>query len=106
MRAIGLNEFPGGVRIKYTAGFEKDKIPAAVVSLVENTAAYNLQSIIGPVIFPANTVGISIDGVSQSTGTQGPAFLKERMATLETIIEKQKTVVKGYYQRAFQIDVF
>jgi len=104
LRAIGLNEFPGGVRITYTAGFEQNKIPAAVVELIENMAAYKLLTFIGPLIFPYNSVGISIDGTSQSVSSPGPQFLTQRIQHLEGIIEKGKEAIKAYYQRRFQID--
>lgn len=106
LRAIGLNEFPGAVRVKYTAGFEEDKIPSAMIELIENMAAYKLLTFLGPLIFPHTSVGVSMDGVSQSVGTPGPNFLTNRIKDLGDIIEKQKVGIKGYYQRAYQIDFF
>jgi len=106
LRATGLTDFPGGVRVKYTAGFEKDKIPTAMIELIENMAAWKLLSFIGPLIFPHTSVGVSMDGVSQSVGTPGPQFLVNRIKDLGEIIEKQKIAIKGYYQRTFQIDFF
>lgn len=106
LRAIGLNEFPGGVRVKYQAGFEKDKVPAAMIELIENMAAYKLLSFVGPLIFPYNSVGISIDGTSQSVSTPGPQFLAQRIKDLEGIIEKGKESIKGYYQKRWNIDYF
>lgn len=106
LRAIGLNDFPGGVRVKYTAGFEEDKIPSAIVELIENMAAFKLLTFIGPLIFPHTSIGVSMDGVSQSVGTPGPNFLTNRIKDLGDIIEKQKMAIKGYYQKTFQIDFF
>lgn len=106
LRAMGLNDFPGGVRVKYTAGFEEDKVPSAIVELIENMAALKLLTFLGPLIFPHTSVGVSMDGVSQSVGTPGPNFLTNRIKDLNDIIEKQKTAIKGYYQRTFQIDWF
>jgi hypothetical protein len=106
LRAIGLHNFPGGVRVKYTAGFEKDKVPVAVVELIENMAAYKLLTFIGPLLFPHTSVGVSMDGVSQSVGTPGPQFLANRIKDLEGIIEKAKDAIKGYYQRRWHIDFF
>jgi hypothetical protein len=106
LRATGLNEFPGGVRIKYQAGFEENKVPKAVGDLIENMAAYKLLSFIGPLLFPYTSVGVSIDGTSQSVGTPGPQFLSQRIKDLEGILEKQKDAVKGYYQKRWQIDSF
>lgn len=104
LRAIGINDFPGGLRIKYTCGFEKGKIPALIVGLIETIAAYRLLSILGPILFPHNSVGISIDGVSQSTSTPGPAFLAQRLNELEKIKNDLMDAAKGYYQRKFLID--
>jgi hypothetical protein len=106
LRAIGLHTFPGGVRVKYTAGFEKDKVPSAVVELIENMAAFKLLTFIGPLIFPHTSVGVSMDGVSQSVGTPGPQFLANRISDLDKIIEKQKEAIKGYYQKRWHIDNF
>jgi hypothetical protein len=106
LRAIGLDTFPGGVRVKYTAGFEKDKVPSAVIELIENMAAYKLLTFIGPLIFPHTSVGVSMDGVSQSVGTPGPQFLANRIKDLGDIIQKQKDAIKGYYQKRWHIDFF
>ncbi len=106
LRAIGLNEFPGGVRVKYRAGFEKDMVPSAMIELIENMAAWKLLSFIGPLIFPHTSVGVSIDGASQSVSTPGPQFLVNRIKDLGEIIDRQKIAIKGYYQRTFQIDFF
>ena len=106
LRAIGLDSFPGAVRVKYQAGFEKDKIPSAIVELIENLAAYKILTFIGPLIFPHTSVGVSIDGVSQSVGTPGPQFLAARIKDLTDIIQMQKDAIKGYYQKRWNIDFF
>jgi hypothetical protein len=106
LRSMGLDSFPGGIRVKYKAGFEEDKIPAAIVELIENIAAHKLLTFIGPLLFPHTSVGVSMDGVSQSVGTPGPQFLSARIKDLSDIIEKQKDIVKGYYQRRWNIDFF
>jgi hypothetical protein len=106
LRAIGLENFPGAVRVMYQAGFEQDKIPAAIVSLIENLAAHKLLTFIGPLIFPHTSVGVSMDGVSQSVGTPGPQFLAARIKDLADIIQTQKDTIKGYYQKRWNIDFF
>ncbi|MCK5605845.1 hypothetical protein KAR91_28370 [Candidatus Pacearchaeota archaeon] len=106
LRAIGVDTFPGGVRVKYTAGFEVGQVPTAVVELIENIAAYKLLTFLGPLIFPHNSIGVSMDGVSQSVGTAGPQFLVNRIKDLESIINKQKEAIKGYYQKRWHIDFF
>lgn len=99
-----ISEWPGAVYVEYTAGFQADKVPALLVGLIENLAAYKFLSSLGPILFPYNSVGISIDGTSQSTSTPGPAFLQQRMSELEKIITSQKEAAKGYYQKRFLID--
>jgi hypothetical protein len=106
LRAIGLDNFPGAVRVKYQAGFEQDKIPAAIVELIENLAAHKLLTFIGPLIFPHTSVGVSMDGVSQSVGTPGPQFLAARIKDLADIIQTQKDTIKSYYQKRWNIDFF
>ena len=99
-----LNHWPGAVEITYEAGFEKDKVPALISGLIDNLAAYKLLSVMGPILFPHNSVSIGIDGTSQSVGTLGPAFLQNRLADLEKIITQQKEAARGYYQKRFLID--
>ena len=97
-------KFPGGIWVKYRCGFKEDEVPAAVAGLIESLAAYKLLSMLGPVLFPLNSVGISIDGVSQSTGSMGPQFLATRMGDLEKIIEAQKNAVRAAFQRGILVD--
>lgn len=106
IRAMGFTNFPGGIRIKYRSGFAKDKVPSIIVDLIEAMSAYKILSMMGPVLFPHNSIGISIDGVSQSTSNPGPQYLATRMGELEKQIEKAKTAVRGYYQKAFQVSYF
>lgn len=106
LRAMGITQFPGGIRIQYTAGFETDKIPAAIIELIENVAAHKILTFMGPLIFPHTSVGVSIDGTSQSVSTPGPQFLINRIKDLSAIIEQQKDVIRNYYQRKFILDSF
>ena len=96
-----IQNWPGTMEITYVAGFEKDKVPALIAGLVENMAAARFLSSLGPVLFPHNSVSISIDGTSQSTGTLGPGFLQNRLGDLEKQITAQMEAVKGYYQKRF-----
>jgi hypothetical protein len=99
-----LSHWPGAILIEYRAGFEIGKIPALLAGLIENLAAYKMLSTMGPILFPQNSVSIGIDGVSQSVGTLGPAFLQNRLADLEKIIQQQTDAARGYYQKKFMID--
>lgn len=104
MGSGGITNWPGAILVEYRAGFEDGKIPALLVGLIENMAAFRMLSIMGPILFPHNGVSISIDGTSQSTSTLGPAFLQNRLKDLEGLIEKQMDAAKGYYQKRFLID--
>lgn len=99
-----ISHWPGAVLVEYTAGFEKDKIPALFAGLIESIAAYRLLSALGPILFPYSSVSIGIDGTSQSVGTLGPGFLAQRLSELEKIINSQKEAARSYYQKRFLID--
>ena len=102
--AGGVNNWPGAILVEYRAGFPLGQVPALLVGLIENLAAFKLLSIMGPILFPHNGVSISIDGTSQSTSTLGPGFLQNRLKDLQTMIDKQMDAAKGYYQKRFLID--
>lgn len=104
MGSGGITNWPGAILVEYRAGFETGKVPALLVGLIENMAAFKMLSIMGPILFPHNGVSISIDGTSQSTSTLGPAFLQNRLKDLQDLIEKQMDAAKGYYQKRFLID--
>lgn len=99
-----VQNWPGGVRISYTAGFADGKVPAAVVSVIEKTAALKFLSMLGPVLFPATSTSISIDGVSQGSSNPGPAFLKQRMDDINTQLQQEMSVCRSYFQRGAIID--
>lgn len=106
LRATGITDFPGGMRIEYTAGFNVNKIPVAIVDAIETIAAIALLSELGPVLFPTNSNSISIDGVSQSTSSMGPNFLKGRIEDLEKQRDRLMDSLKGYYQRRWLVSEF
>jgi hypothetical protein len=104
LMASGMYNFPGAMRVEYQAGFALDKCPAMLVELIENIAAHRVLSALGPVLFPHSSVSVSVDGVSQSTGSFGPKHLSDRIADIEKVIEKLTDAAKGYYSRRFLID--
>lgn len=106
LRATGLSDFPGGVRVTYTAGFEQDKIPVLISQLVGVIAAINILSILGPILFPHTSISISIDAVSQGTGTFGPKHLNDRILQLQSERDRQMDAVKGYYMKRYLVDYF
>lgn len=106
LRAIGVTDFPGGIRVEYTAGFAENKVPYLVCEAIETIAAIKVLSTLGPVLFPNTSTSIGIDGVSQSVGGFGPKFLNDRIEQLRAEQERIMTTLAGYYQRSFITDVF
>jgi hypothetical protein len=99
-----ISYWPGAVFIKYRCGFERHKVPALLVSLIENLAAYRFLSTLGPILFPYNSTSVGIDGTSQSVSTPGPLFLQNRLNELEKIYTREMEAARGYYQKRFLID--
>lgn len=106
LQQLCMTAFPGAMRIKYTAGFEQDKIPVLISQLVGIMAGLQILSILGPILFPNTSVSISIDGTSQGTGTFGPKHLNDRIDQLSKERDRQLEAVKGYYQKRWYIDYF
>lgn len=102
--AVGLDVFPGAVRIKYRAGFEKDKVPALIAGLIEKMAALNVLSSVGHLLFPYTSTSVGIDGVSQGVGTPGPQFLKGRIDDLKEQVAAELDAAKGYYLKRILVD--
>jgi hypothetical protein len=106
LRATGITDFPGGIRIEYTAGFAPDKVPYLICQAIEIIAAIHVLSALGPVLFPQTSTSIGIDGASQSVGTFGPKHLNDRISQLEQERERVIDALKGYYQRRYLVDFF
>lgn len=106
LRATGITNFPGGIRVEYTAGFAPGKIPYIICQAIEIMSAINILSSLGPVLFPQSSTSISIDGVSQGVGTFGPKHLNDRIQQLEQERERVIDSLKGYYQRRWLVDFF
>lgn len=106
LRATGITDFPGGIRIDYTAGFAPDKVPYLICQAIEIIAATHVLSALGPVLFPQTSTSIGIDGTSQSVGTFGPKHLNDRLQQLDQERERVMDSLKGYYQRRYLIDFF
>jgi hypothetical protein len=106
MRAMGMNNFPGGVRVEYTSGLEPGKVPAVISQLIGITGAIHVLSGLGPILFPNNSESLGIDGVSQSSGGAGVRHFADRIDYLTKERDRQLQIVKGYYAKAFLIDYF
>lgn len=102
----GIARWPNLWRITYTAGFENDKIPSVVNHLIGTLATLQILSILGPIIFPAQSYGISMDGLSQSTGTAGTAYLAQRIAELTAERDRLTAQLKSYYATDLAFSIF
>lgn len=99
-----LQNWPGAVRVTYTAGFADGKVPAAIVSVIDKMAAIRLLSMMGPILYPIASTSIGIDGVSQSVSTLGPGYLKQRMDELNQQLQVELATCRGYFQRSILVD--
>lgn len=99
-----ISYWPGAVFVKYRAGFERCKVPALLVALIENLAAYKFLSALGPVLFPYQSTSVGIDGTSQSVSTMGPLFLQNRLKDLQAMIQNEMEAAKSYYMKRFLVD--
>jgi len=102
--AMGIWNFPGAVLVKYRAGFEPNKVPAMISGLIEKMAAYMVLSTIGHLLFPYGSIGIGLDGTSQSVSTPGPQYLAGRLQQLKEQIQEETDAAKNYYLKKFIID--
>jgi len=99
-----LGSFPGAIRVIYKAGFEKNKIPAMIASLIGLIASYKLLTNIGPLLFPYTGYSIGLDAASQSVSLPGPQFLSARIKDLETQIDKEMEIARHYFLTSPLVD--
>lgn len=102
----GLKSWPNLWRVTYIAGFEKDCIPDIVNDLIGIMAAIKLLSQLGPAIFPVASQSVSIDGMSQGTGTGGPQWLSQRISELSAERDRLVTQLKQHYATDLQFWAF
>jgi len=93
----GVRTWPAAFRITYIAGFLADQVPHVMNDYIGILAAKKFLSMMGPLIFPANSMAVATQGMSQSTATAGPQFLAQRMQELEAESLKLEVELKTYY---------
>jgi hypothetical protein len=74
---------PGTVEVVYKAGFEHDKMPAAVADLVKTWTAHRFLTEVYSTLFPQSGVSVSVDGVGQSVQFNITQMLDKRVDLLE-----------------------
>ena len=75
-----------------------------ISGLIEKMAAYMVLSTIGHLLFPYGSIGIGLDGTSQSVSTPGPQYLAGRLQQLKEQIQEETDAAKNYYLKKFIID--
>jgi hypothetical protein len=102
----GLKAWPNLWRVTYIAGFQKDCVPDIVNDLIGILAAIKLLSQLGPAIFPVASQSVSIDGMSQGTGTGGPQWLAQRITELSLERDRLVQQLKQHYATDIQMWAF
>lgn len=105
VRLFNANNFPQFWAVTYRVGMEVDKIPYAIRELIEVISALNILSMLSPIIFPYNSYGISMDGLSQSVSTPGPQWFAARIQTLTDRKQELMGAIRSYYSLNYSLDV-
>ncbi len=88
---------PGNIEIVYKAGFNNDRLPAVVADMIKTWAAKRYLSDVGSVLFPNNSVNVSIDGISQSASYDVQRLVTQRSEDLEKKSHEQKRIFKKQF---------
>lgn len=89
--------------VEYTTGFKDGKVPSIVNELVGVITAQKVLSMLAATYSRVTSTSLSIDGMSQGTGTPGPQMFKVRMDELQaerTLLIKK---LKKTYQTKFVV---
>lgn len=88
--------------VHYTTGFKEGRIPASVNQLIGVIAAMEILSMLAITYSRSSSSSLSIDGLSQSVSTPGPALFDTR---LQSLGEKRKWLVSKL-KRQFGLGMF
>lgn len=88
---------PGKIEIVYKSGFNSDRLPAVVADMIKTWAARRYLSDVGSVLFPNNSVNVSIDGISQSASYDVQRLVTQRAEELEKKAYEQKRIFKKQF---------
>jgi hypothetical protein len=97
---LSRTEFPQLFSIKYTAGFEQDKIPLLITSLVARWACLQILAQLESLIIAPGIAGytISLDGAAQAV-TKLPAVYGILAQQMVTAFNAELATAKTYYNR-------
>lgn len=82
---------PAYWKIDYTSGYKDSMVPRAVNELVGTIAAMEILSMLATTYAHNQSHSLSLDGLSQSVSTPGPAIFQMR---LQELTDKRKRLVK------------
>ena len=105
LRLFSAQHYPQFWRVGYRVGFEVDRTPALLVDLISTCVAIRCLNMIGPILFPYSSYGISLDGLSQSVGTPGPQFLAARIQSLQQQRQELLEAAKTQYEMRLNMSV-
>ena len=97
---LSRNDFPQLFEITYKAGFEQDKVPFIINSLVARWACLNILAILGNVIIAPGVAGYSIglDGVSQSVSKLPNPYMVLAQQHMDAF-NAELQIAKSFYKR-------
>lgn len=103
-------DWPSFYAITYTAGFERNRIPALITHVIGMKAAIQALNIAGELILGAGIASqsLGIDGLSQSVGSTASASYSgygARIELYEDDIKKAMLVLKKYYGKNVKIAI-
>ena len=83
---------PAVVEVRYTAGFDSDKLPSNVADLIKTWAALNLLQQVIAQMFPITSTEAGIDGIRQSATTPIFQAMQARLAYMD---QHKKDLIKS-----------
>ncbi len=89
---------PDLFKISYAAGFEANKVPAMITSIIGKKAAVDIMMQVGNSLLGLGMVQatISIDGMSQSV-SKNPFIFEKQIQMLRSQIEQEVSEARSYY---------
>lgn len=94
---------PATIEVKYTSGFDNDKLPSSVWGLIVTLASLRFLEDIAAPLFPVAGVTVGIDGVSQSASMPGPALLVQKIESLRERYQQQVAALTKGFGRTFKM---
>ena len=105
IRLFNADNFPQFWGVTYRAGFETDQIPYIIAELIEVISSIRILSLLSPILFPYNSYGLGMDGLSQSVSTPGPQWFAARIQQLTDEKDKLVESIRSFYNLGYSMSV-